>query len=251
MVRAVFFGGLLGLAVVVVHPFPALGAIPALVCNNPGHQIFRKDPPISAPDATRAIGVLIRGDKGTGERIPDRRPSCLPLALRLNNPGAQKAVHAPGQIGRDPRGHAVFDTVESGIAEVIAWIERRRVEHNDTAFLMMSRYAPPDDCLGSVGKIRSPLTGNLECPPKYPLNPTREYAVSVAAAVGKGPNDHLALGRTKCPDERKAVKTFIDQIITFESGGGFCAQLCIVDAQVFDRAIVRAWGESPSDCSPR
>ncbi|MDP9038023.1 MAG: hypothetical protein M3O02_01960, partial [Acidobacteriota bacterium] len=93
--------------------------------------------------------------------------------------------HAHGQISRDPHGHAVFDTIESGIGEVLNWLERRRKEGNDTALLMISRYAPPDDCLGSVEKIHNSTTGKLECPRKNPLNPTREYAARVAAAVAK------------------------------------------------------------------
>jgi hypothetical protein len=220
-----------------------------LVCKNPTGVGFNKSPEFAAHESTRAVGILIRADKGAGESIPDRRSQCLPLPLRLNNPGAQKSVGAAGQLGRDKKGHAVFDTVESGIAEVVAWVERRRVEQNDTAFLMMARYAPPDDCIGSMEKIRDEATGNLVCPPGFPLNPTREYAVKIAAAVGKGPDEHMNLGKTKCPNERQAIAALVSAIITFEAGSGFCDHLCVVETAVIAKAINRVWGEIPLVCS--
>ncbi len=220
-------------------------------CDNPGNKVFHSNPPFAAPEETRAVGILIGNGQGGAVPIPDRRSRCLPLGLRLNNPGAQQSRSAPGQTARDGKGHAVFDTVESGVAEVLAWLERRRREGNDTALLMMSRYAPPDDCIGSVDKVRNPRTGRMECPRGFPLNPTREYAEAVATTVGKGINERLGLGQTRCGDEREAAKRLVERIVTMESGSGFCRGICTVDQSVFARAINRVWGEIPAGCSAR
>lgn len=215
----------------------------AIVCGNAVAKPFHAAPVFFAPDETRARGILVNIDGGAGEPIRDRRAPCLPLPLRLNNPGAQKSVDAPGQTGSDAKGHATFATNEDGIAEIVRWVERRQREGKGSAFAMMSRYAPPDDCIGSVDKLPSG-----ECPPGFPLNPTHEYAQRIAAALGKGPMDDLGLGLHKCADERRAIRIFVEEIMTFESGAAFCEGRCGISDAVFDAAVMQAWGPEPENC---
>lgn len=214
-----------------------------LVCGNAVTKPFHASPIFLAPDDTRVSGILVNIDDGAGQPIRDTRPACLPLALRLNNPGAQKSGEAPGQMGADAKGHAIFATPAAGIAEIVRWVERRQREGKGSAFAMMSRYAPPDDCIGSVDKLPSG-----ECPPGFPLNPTREYAARIAAALGKGPMDDLGLGRHKCAGERRAIRIFVEEIMTFESGVGFCEGRCGMTDALFNAAIDMAWGPEPENC---
>lgn len=213
------------------------------LCENGVTKPFLANASTFAPDDTRGRGILVNIDDGAGEPVRDMRPGCLPLALRLNNPGAQKSENAEGQIGFDTKGHAIFATPEAGIAEIIRWVERRQREGKGSAFAMMSRYAPPDDCIGSVDKLPSG-----ECPPGFPLNPTREYAARIAAALGKGPMDDLGLGRRKCADERSAIRIFVEEIMTFESGAAFCEGRCGMTDALFSAAMEMAWGPEPESC---
>lgn len=223
---------------------PVYSHVPEVTsCGNAVTHPFLARPFTFAPDDTRGRGILVNIDDGAGEPVRDMRPGCLPLALRLNNPGAQKSENAEGQIGFDTKGHAIFATPEAGIAEIIRWVERRRREGKGSAFAMMSRYAPPDDCIGSVDKLPSG-----ECPPDFPLNPTKEYAARIAAALGKGPMDDLGLGRHKCADERRAIRIFVEEIMTFESGAAFCEGRCGMTDALFNAAMEMAWGPEPEIC---
>lgn len=215
-------------------------------CQNPGGQTFNRAPVFKAPDRTRGRGALLN-IQGELRPLPDARASCLPLSLRLNNPGALQTPRAgpwQGQIGRDTKGHAVFATLADGIAAWTTWLRRRTASNpRITSFQMMSIYAPPNDCLGSVAKLP-----NGQCPPGFPLNPTLEYATRVAAAVGKGPNDPLVLDPTDCRDRRNSLFAVFREIMTFEAGRGFCGNgLCSVEREIFEAAVDRVAG--PIDSS--
>lgn len=211
-------------------------------CANPNKKIYNNHPEACAPDGTRGVGVSVRGRDGHPADVPDLRCKCLPIALRYNNPGVLKTPRggwagqmqdARGSPVHDSKGHAVFPTVEAGVAAWSMWMKKRSEEGDRrTAFKIMSLYAPPDDCVGSIGK-----------PPNCPfgINPTEEYARKVAASVGRGPHDTLNLdGHLR--EGRDTLYSIFSVIITFEIGGDFCNGSCTVSRDVFERGMDLAWG---------
>jgi hypothetical protein len=212
-------------------------------CTNLVKKPYNLSPRYKAPDGTRGQGITI-WVKGQLTVIPDTRPGCLPIALRYNNPGVLKTPRQgpwPGQIGKDDKSHAIFGSVEQGMAAWGLWMKRRNDSgQKHTAFSIMSMYAPPTDCVGSIGT-----------PPNCPfgINPTLEYASRVAAAVNKAPKDPLNLDGTDCREGREALYALFQQIATFEIGSGFCGSqdgksrgLCGVDRELFDKAMDSAFG---------
>lgn len=215
--------------------FAAFASAYAAGCGNPGGQVFHPTPPIAAPDTTRTVGFTIGGPLRS-RPVPDPRPECLPLALRLNNPGALKTPRAgpwAGQIDKDSKGHAVFATVEDGVSAWLTWMRRRIAGGTDTPFRIMSMYAPPDDCIGSQPKLP-----NGQCPPRYPLNPTAEYAKLVAEAAGVGINERITL-RGGAADGA-LLRAMLRTIIQFEIGRRFCDGGCDVTDATFEAAIARS-----------
>jgi hypothetical protein len=207
-------------------------------CANPAGKKYISKAQYYAPDATRAQGILVSFG-AVRVPVPDRRPECLPLPVRLNNPGALKTPNAGpwnGQIAKDLKGHAVFRTTGAGVAAWTLWMERRVQDGRNTAFKLMSMYAPPDDCIGSVKKIKN-AQGQWVCPPGYPLNPTREYADRVAAAVNKKADDILFTSRPSCPQNRDAAFAMLEAIMKFENGA-FCGKNgCSVERTLFEAAM--------------
>lgn len=210
----------------------------AIECRNLVAKPYNSSPKYFAPDGTRGEGIQI-WIKGALATIPDTRAECLPISLRLNNPGAMKTpAKGPwaGQVARDDKGHAVFGTVEQGMAAWGLWMSRRAASGQpQTAFSIMSRYAPPNDCVGSVGVFPN-------CP--YGPNPTREYADQVAASVGKKADDPLSLNGAECNEGRNVLYSLFQQIVTFEAGANFCGKeagksrgMCHIDRVTFDRAL--------------
>lgn len=143
----------------------AMSGVPANAqagaCKNPNRKTYNQRPPFCAPKGTRGVGIsLVIDDKK--RPIPDLRCSCLPIALRYNNPGVLKTPRgrwkvqlrdSSGRAIADSKGHAFFGSVKDGIAGWAEWMKRRiEKDHLTTAFQIMSLYAPPDDCVGSIGK---------------------------------------------------------------------------------------------------
>jgi hypothetical protein len=111
---------------------------------------------------------------------------------------------------------------------------KRAVERDQlaTAFQIMSLYAPPDDCVGSIGKPPN-------CP--YGINPTLEYATHVAKAVNKGPQEPLNLdGASR--EGRDSLYSLFSAISTFEIGADFCKTRCETSRAVFEKAMDSIWG---------
>jgi hypothetical protein len=127
----------------------------------------------------------------------------------------------------------VFASVAEGLAAWSTWIKRRSEEGLNTAFSLMSLYAPPDDCVGSIGTPP-------DCP--HGLNPTREYAKRIAAAVGKGPDDALNLDGADCSEGRVVLSKLLTEVVTFEVGSDFCGGACLIDARVFTDSMDSVWG---------
>ena len=212
------------------------------VCKNPNRKTYNRKPAFCAPEGTRGVGIslVIDGEKVS---IPDLRCSCLPIALRYNNPGVLKTPRAGwktqlrdsnGRAIADSKGHALFGSVEDGIAGWVEWMKRRsKRKRLKTAFQIMSLYAPPDDCVGSIGKPPN-------CP--YGINPTLEYARQVASAVNKGPKEPLNLnGSTRAG--RDSLYALFSAISTFEIGPDFCKARCEIDREVFEKAMDSIWGK--------
>jgi len=210
-------------------------------CKNPNGKTYNKNPAFCAPDGTRGAGIsLVVNDETIA--IPDVRCSCLPIALRYNNPGVLKTPRDgwktqlrdnAGKPVADAKGHALFGSVEDGIAAWGEWMKRRiEKDHLSTAFQIMSLYAPPDDCVGSIGKPP-------DCP--FGINPTRRYAEQVASAVNKGPEDELNLDGARA-DGREALYAIFSSIATFEIGSDFCGSKCVMSREVFDKAMDSVWG---------
>lgn len=220
-------------------------------CANPVSTPYNNSPQFFSPDGTRGIGIQI-WIKGVLSPIPDVRASCLPIALRYNNPGVLKTPSKapwPNQRTKDSKGHAVFSTVEAGITAWGLWMKKKTESGKpQTAMAIMSIYAPEDDCVGSVGKFP-------DC--RYGPNPTKEYATRVAASVNKQPNDVLNLDGTDCKEGRNALYALFQQISSFEIGGDFCGRenkntlaLCQIDRNMFDRAMDKAYGSDGKCASP-
>ncbi len=232
-----------GLGVVFLAWSAPCMARPPAPCQNPGGLQYTKTwtPAFSAPDATRAEGLFVEVDKNP-HPVVDVRAACLPLAARYNNPGAVKtraSGYWPGQTKKDGKGHAVFSRLPDGVTTWMTWIQARHAEGKNTAFALMSIYAPPDDCIGSVDKLP-----NGQCPPGYPLNPTAAYAARVAAVAGVGPDDPLDLDGRSCSG-RAFLRAFFEEVMIFEMGRAFCHDRCAVAPSLIDVASDAVWGKAP------
>jgi len=212
-------------------------------CGNPVQKPYNSSPQFFAPDGTRGVGIRI-WINGVLSPVPDTKAACLPIALRYNNPGVLKTPSKgswPNQTSKDSKGHAVFPTVEAGITAWGLWMKKKSESGKpQTAMSIMSVYAPPNDCVGSIGTPPN-------CP--YGINPTAEYAARVAANVNKKPEDVLNLDGTDCKEGRDALYALFQQIASFEIGGNFCGRennktlaLCDVDRELFDKAMDTAYG---------
>lgn len=240
-----------GFLLLAASMLPYTSAAASLVCENPVHTPYNVSPAFFAPDGTRGEGVQIWnvGPPGVPSPIPDTRAACLPIPLRYNNLGALKTPSSgpwPGQIARDGKGHAIFASIGDGIAAWSLWMKKRvELGGPQTAMTIMSLYAPPDDCVGSVGTPP-------DCP--YGINPTRTYANRVASAVGLGPDDVLPLSQN-CSALLDTLYAILREIATFEIGGDFCgrkaanfAPSCEIDRALFDNAASRAFGPANQAC---
>lgn len=244
--RSLFLAGLLGMFMIAAAP-----AAEVTRCGNHVKRPYNTAPSFFAPEGSRGEGIQIWLDDGQRSNILDTRAACLPIALRYNNPGVLKTPRAapwPEQIAKDDKGHAIFPTVQSGIAAWGLWIKKRAASGEpQTAMTIMSVYAPPDDCVGSVGRPPN-------CP--YGVNPTAEYAKRVASSINKGPNDPLPIGAGDCRDGREVLYAIFQQIATFEIGGEFCGRpapgarpVCSIDRELFDRAMDAAFSPVREQCS--
>jgi hypothetical protein len=206
-------------------------------CSNAVRKPYNLSPIVYAPDQTRALGALVEVDKGLGRAVTDRRASCLPIPLRYNNPGSIQTPKGgwPNQTGKDRHGTATFATMEDGVKAFMLWVKRREAQRVDTAFKMISLYAPPDDCIGSVDKLPDGT-----CPNGF--NDTKGYARKVSEAVRLGPNDRLPLDGSDGEKGRPTIRALLRAIMTFEVGADFCNRACDVEDAIFQRAADAIWG---------
>lgn len=206
-------------------------------CCNAVRKPYNLSPTVYAPDQTRALGALVEVDKGPGRAVTDRRASCLPIALRYNNLGSIQTPKGgwPNQTGKDRHGTATFATMEDGVKTFMLWVKRREAQQVYTAFKIMSLYAPPDDCVGSLDKLPDGT-----CP--YGFNDTKEYARKVSEAIGLGPDDRLPLDGSDGEKGRPTIRTLLRTIMTYEVGANFCNRACDVEDAIFQRSADAIWG---------
>lgn len=126
-----------------------------------------------------------------------------------------------GQIGSDPRGHAIFKSPEWGIRAGIVLLRTYWFTHRlRTIAAILSRWAPSTDTVGSI----------KGAPPNSP----REYSAFVSRRMdGLSPTAALSLFK---PDGRldnaKQLKQLFEAMAAYEIGGGFD-----VPDQEFERAL--------------
>ena len=130
---------------------------------------------------------------------------------KLNNYWCLKDIGWEGGLGHDQHNHTAFTSAAYGARAAVrnlrtAYVKRER----RTAFQIMSAYAPPNDCIGSIRLVDG------SC--KFGLNPTKEYAVIVAKGITEDPNADLQL----FDDHGKATEalvTLLKNICSYETGG--------------------------------
>jgi hypothetical protein len=107
------------------------------------------------------------------------------LCIRHRNYWCLKSAGWRGEKGKDDRGHAQFDDPLFG-ARAFARLmyTYRYLHHLKTVNEIIARFAPADDCRGSIGKPP-------HCP--YGVNPVQDYADHIAEALGIKVTDEIAL----------------------------------------------------------
>lgn len=89
------------------------------------------------------------------------------------------------KLEKDTRNHVQFRDPVSGASAFARLMYTYRYSHGlKTTNEIVARYAPSDDCVGSIGKPPN-------CP--YGVNPVKEYADQLATVVGKKASDDLEL----------------------------------------------------------
>jgi len=130
---------------------------------------------------------------------------------KLNNYWCLKDIGWEGRLGHDQHNHTAFANAAYGARAATRNLRTAYVTHGRrTALQIMSAYAPPDDCVGSI------RLSNGKC--KFGLNPTKEYAVIVAKGITEDPNADLQL----FDDHGKATEalvTLLKNICSYETGG--------------------------------
>jgi hypothetical protein len=128
------------------------------------------------------------------------------VCIRFNNYWCVKSSGWQGEVSKDARGHARFDDPVSGARAFARLMYVYRYTHRlKTANQIISRYAPSDDCVGSVGKPPN-------CP--YGINPVQEYADRLAKSVDRKATDDLGLFDA---DKKINMKVAIPLFIAFSS----------------------------------
>jgi hypothetical protein len=91
-------------------------------------------------------------------------------SYRNNNPGNLRVLGAPGQIGVDPGGFAIFDSYASGFAALVSDLTAKIAKYpGATLAEIMGRYAPASDG-----------------------NDTSSYTNFIARALGVSPDTKLS-----------------------------------------------------------
>lgn len=116
------------------------------------------------------------------------------VGFRNKNPGNLRYSPAQtflGQIGVDPKGYLIFDTMENGVRAMVKVLRTYLRSGVNTPEKIAARYAPPSD-----------------------NNPTAAYSGFIAAKLGIPTNGVVDEGR---------MPELVSGMIEFENGGGLSA----------------------------
>lgn len=134
--------------------------------------------------------VVLAGGGGTYVMLKDTR------GFRNNNPGNLRynsAFQWQGQIGQDPEGYLIFDTMENGVRAMTKVLRTYFRTGFDTINSIVDRYSP-----ASAG------------------NPVAAYKGFLAAKLGVSASDVLSEGH---------IPALVPAIVEFENGGGLSAKV--------------------------
>jgi len=135
------------------------------------------------------------------------------LCIRHKNYWCIKSADWNGEIGQDDRNHAIFSDAKFGARAFFRLMRNYRFRHGlKTTRQIFSRYAPFDDCIGSLP--RDLETG--QCP--NGPNPTFEYAQSVAVSLGLGIDDDIELFDGDEKIDRETGHALARAVVQFELG---------------------------------
>lgn len=115
--------------------------------------------------------------------------------FRNNNPGNLRwsgAFTWQGQVGQDPEGYVIFDTMENGVRAMTKNLRTYMGRGTDTIREIITRYAPSHE------------------------NPTNAYISFLATKLGVGPDVPLGEGR---------MYDLVRYIIQFENGEDLPAEI--------------------------
>ena len=138
----------------------------------------------------------------------------LPLCARYNNYFCIKKPAGDtwnGQVGIDNKKHAIFSDPVMGTRAFFRLMRTYRFKYNlRSTNDIFGRYAPADDCIGSVD--RDPVTN--ECPNGE--NPTWAYAKIVARKLGLKPTDDIKLFTGPNTVDLNVARTLAQGVAAFE-----------------------------------
>jgi len=148
------------------------------------------------------VGLIVLGvfAVGTGGAIVLKNTR----GFRNNNPGNLiylKAFDWQGQIGSDPEGFAIFDTMENGVRAMVKDLRTGFGRQTNTVREIVSEYAPPSE------------------------NPTNAYIAHVSRALNVAPDDLLTEAR---------IRELTHALIRFENGAD-------LPSEILDEGIRRAY----------
>lgn len=134
--------------------------------------------------------------------------------VKLNNYWCLKDVGWNGSVGRDSDGHTAFLDGSMAARAVVRNFRTSYFKHGrKTAFQIMSVYAPPNDCIGSLAGTRKDGT----C--IQGKNPTEKYAIRVARGVSDNSDADLLLFYANGVANESNLVKFLQNMSSFEIGG--------------------------------
>lgn len=121
-----------------------------------------------------------------------------------------------GQVCMDLKQHAIFKTPVMGIRGFIELAITYIDGSYNTLYKFFNRYAPADDCIGSVKKIL--VNGKWVCPECCPNNQPEKYAERVAKGIGIGINDPIKIRDGHGNLSAKLFALLLAEVVKFEIG---------------------------------
>ncbi len=119
-----------------------------------------------------------------------------------------------GQIGKDEKGHAIFQSTNYGVNAWVKWMSAKFTSGKDfSIFKIISIYAPPDDCVGSIG------TPPNNC--KYGLNPTSIYAEKIAKSINIKSDSIIIASKLSTDEKNTLYYSIFKSISTIRNRIGF------------------------------